>query len=324
MADQPSQNGKPRRGPRRAEDRVKGLLVMLPWLVKQGGPVELSEMAERFDISVEHLIKDLELATLCGRPPYTPADYIELIIEDGSVVATMSRFIEHSPALTVSEGLAVLTALKSANGIAGSESEEALSSLMQKLERVLASYMDTIDVDLASPDHLGELREALTKNETVAIQYFAPAKAEITEREITPAQIFTDRGRWYVRGYDSKSADERTFRVDRIQSAQRTGRTGKVLRLLSAPGRFFSANNKSLTLVKIEIGPSDEWVIDNYPVESVTKQGDGRSVVALYATSEHWMGRLLVRLSPDAKVLEPRRWRSLRRTTAQTILARYK
>ena len=47
------------RGPRSAEDRVKGLLVMLPWLVQERRAVPLIEMAENFGMSVQHLVKDL-------------------------------------------------------------------------------------------------------------------------------------------------------------------------------------------------------------------------------------------------------------------------
>ena len=121
------------RGPRSAEDRVKGLLVMLPWLVQGRRAVPLTEMAEHFGMSVQHLVKDLELATLCGRPPYTPDQYIELIIDEDTVFVSMPRFIENAPALTIAEGLAVLTALKSVQLIPGGASAVATNSLMAKL-----------------------------------------------------------------------------------------------------------------------------------------------------------------------------------------------
>jgi hypothetical protein len=160
------------RGPRSAEDRVKGLLVMLPWLVQERRAVPLTEMAEHFGMSVQHLVKDLELATLCGRPPYTPDQYIELIIDEDTVFASMPRFIENAPALTIAEGLAVLTALKSVQLIPGGASAVATNSLMAKLETVLAPHMEAIDVVISEPEHLAIMNSACDAKESVEIVYF--------------------------------------------------------------------------------------------------------------------------------------------------------
>jgi predicted DNA-binding transcriptional regulator YafY len=55
----------------------------------------------------------------------------------------------------------------------------------------------------------------------------------------------------------------------------------------------------------------------------VVKNQDGSIRVTLFATSEHWLGRLLVRLGPDTKVVSPRKWQKLRESTSSSILARY-
>jgi len=39
-----------------------------------------------------------------------------------------------------------------------------------------------------------------------------------TEREITPEQIFNDHDHWYVRGFDSKTKSERTFRIEVLRA----------------------------------------------------------------------------------------------------------
>lgn len=312
-----------KRGPRSAEERVKGLLLMLPWLAQQSGPVDLQTMADHFGISKENLVKDLELATVCGRPPYTPADYIELIIDEDTAVATVSRFIEHPQSLTRAEGVAVLTAIKSLQTLQGGTSNTTLNSLLTKLESVLGAELEALDVDLSDPEHRAVLDAALEAEESVEISYFVPARLEISERTISPAQIFMDRGRWYVRGHDSKADAERTFRIDRIESAKRTGKKGQILKRITAVGKFFGSDNDSLTKTTIELSRNGEWMLDNYPVESIETNTDGTKRVTLFVTSEHWLGRLLVRLGPDAKVVSPAKWKNLGASTAKQILKRY-
>jgi len=55
--------------PRGAEDRLRRLLVMLPWLMEEG-EVPLAEIAERFDLTEAQVTKELELVAMCGLPPY--------------------------------------------------------------------------------------------------------------------------------------------------------------------------------------------------------------------------------------------------------------
>ena len=58
-----------RRGPRGAEDRLRRLLVMLPWLMERG-EVSVAETAERFGLTEAEVVRDLELASMCGLPPF--------------------------------------------------------------------------------------------------------------------------------------------------------------------------------------------------------------------------------------------------------------
>jgi len=45
--------------------------------------------------------------------------------------------------------------------------------------------------------------------------------------------------------------------------------------------------------------------------------------VTMAVTSEHWLGRLLLRAGTDAHVVEPAKWTDLAARTARSVLARY-
>ena len=70
-----------------------------------------------------------------------------------------------------------------------------------------------------------------------------------------------------------------------------------------------------------------QWIIDRYPVdevEAVTGRGvTGAVEVVLPVASQWWLDRLLVRLGPDAEVLEPRDGGDGARRLAADILANY-
>ena len=97
-----------RRGPRRSGDRLRRLLVMLPWLMERG-EVPLAEMAARFELSEAELISDLELAALCGLPPFVD-ELIDVFIDEGTVFAGLPRLFTKPLRLTAPEGFALLSA----------------------------------------------------------------------------------------------------------------------------------------------------------------------------------------------------------------------
>ena len=71
-----------RSGPRGAEDRLRRLLVMLPWLMERG-EVSVAETAQRFDLTEAEIAKDLELVAMCGLPPFVD-ELIDVFIDDGN------------------------------------------------------------------------------------------------------------------------------------------------------------------------------------------------------------------------------------------------
>ena len=60
-----------RRGPRSAAQSFTGLLVMLPWIM-QRKRVKISTMAKQFGLTETELMDDIQMAAVCGVPPYSP------------------------------------------------------------------------------------------------------------------------------------------------------------------------------------------------------------------------------------------------------------
>ena len=81
--------------------RLHRLLAVLTWLARQGrAPV--TELAERFGISPDELIADLELAACCGLPPYTPDQLMAVSYTHLGTVNNLTAMLE--PILTVVMG----------------------------------------------------------------------------------------------------------------------------------------------------------------------------------------------------------------------------
>ena len=163
------------------------------------------------------------------------------------------------------------------------------------------------------------LAESAATGSELAITYFSPARAEMSSRAIVPRHVYTDGGNWYVVADDDRSQSRRTFRVDRIESAEATGRTVEV-EATSPPERFF--DDVDVPRATIRFGPDARWVLDQYPIDEVADSGDGWVEARLPVASERWLARLLIRLGPDAVLVEPAN-ENPAAAVARAVLARY-
>lgn len=311
-----------RRGPRPAHERLRRLLVMLPWLMERG-EVPVDEMADHFEVSATELVHDLELASMCGLPPYID-EMIDVWIDEGVVHAGVPRLFTRPLRLTAPEGFALLVAGRAAMQLPGAEAGGALDRALVKLAAALgggSSPGAEVVVDAPRPPATDDVAVAAAEGARLRITYWSAWRDERTTRVVTPRAVFLDRGNWYVVADDQASGEERRFRIDRIETWERTGEVDPLRGVQVPSGDDWFAGDRMPT-VTLVLGERARWAAERYPLVSRRETDAGLEVV-LTVASERWLGELLLRLGPDATVVEPATWSDLGPRTAASLLARY-
>ncbi|HNJ97367.1 MAG TPA: WYL domain-containing protein [Ilumatobacteraceae bacterium] len=308
----------PRRGPRPTAERLRRLLVILPWLMEQG-EVPVTDAATRFGLSDAELVRDLELASMCGLPPFVD-EMVDVFIDEGIIYAGVPRLFTRPLRITAPEGFALLAAARVARQVTGSAADDsALDRALAKLAAVLGD--EGLVVDTPAPPIVAQLGDAARNCQRLRIGYWSAHSDRTSEREITPRLVFTDRGRWYVIADDHLTGEERTFRADRIQHATPTGQVDEP-REVQAPALDSWFADADLPTAVLLVGRAGYWVAERYPTTSVTELGDGWRI-ELPVASERWLGELLLRLGATAVVEAPLQWRDLGARAAAEVLRRY-
>jgi proteasome accessory factor C len=307
---------------RTAEERLGRLLVMLPWLMERG-EAPLDEVAARFGMTASEVAADLELAAMCGLPPFVD-EMIDVFIDDDVVYVGVPRLFTRPLRLTAPEGFALVAAGRAAMQLPGADPTGPLGRGLDKLAAALGD--DDVVVDLPVPpaveERIGVITDAVHAVEVLRVEYWTPSRDEVSERTITPRRVFNDRGEWYVVADDGRSGERRTFRIDRFESIVRTGERGEpaVLGEVAAPEWFADGDLPHVTL---RLAPAATWVVERYPVDDVAPGDDGVVVARFPVASRRWLERLLLRLGTEAEVVDPPEWRSLGADVARRVLARY-
>lgn len=306
-----------RRGPRGTSDRLRRLLILLPWLMERR-EASLAETSRRFEISESELVRDLEMAAMCGLPPFLD-ELVDVYIDDGMVYAGVQRLFNRQLRLTAPEGFALLAAARIAMQLPGADPNGALARALAKLAAALGD--DTVVVDTPQPPATEAVAAAAAANQRLRITHWSPVADRRTEREITPRRVFVDGGAWYVIADDHLSGESRTFRLDRIETWHATGVTDSP-RVVEVPaiGSWFA--DADLPTARLHVPTSETWVAERYPTRSVTATPDGWELLVSIA-SERWLEQLLLRLGAGAYVIEPSEWVDLGARAANALLERY-
>ncbi len=287
-----------------AGERLQRLLSLVPWVVARDGP-RIEEVCARFDLAEEDLLADLETVFLVGLHPFSPDELIEVVIDDGRVWIRYADMFARPLRLTPGEGLALVAAGSGLLASPGAEPEGPLARGLAKLAAVLGvDPARALEVDLGrlSATTFDLLQAAVRERRQVEIDYYTFGRDERTRRTIEPWRVFSDGGQWYVVGHCHQASGERVFRLDRISDARPLPDTFTLP--ADEPPAAVPGPAPGDSRVVLDLEPAGRWVAEAYPVEEVVDRGGGRLRVTLRVGARPWLERLLLRLGPEARLVE--------------------
>ncbi|MGB2757734.1 MAG: WYL domain-containing protein [Acidimicrobiia bacterium] len=294
-------------------DRVLRVLAMLSWLTRNT-TTTVGALTERFDVSRQQLLKDLEsLIPFCGLPPYTPDRLIDVTIDGESVEVRFAEYFDDPISLTAEEGLNVVL---SAEGLfAADPGNEPLESAIRKLRAHLGVEFQT-DFD-AIPEIATVIATAIEQDRTVDMTYYSFHRDETTERVVDPLLRFWADGNWYMAGYCHTAQASRFFRFDRIRHIG-VGADPRTHTSVHAT-QFWDEMDTTRVLVSCpeEIGRSLERMV------SASRESLSESRWSFAVSEPLAIDRLIVMFGKDLQVLEPESLAARGQTMAARVLTKY-
>jgi proteasome accessory factor C len=305
-----------------AQDRLARLLAVVPWVAARDGPA-IAEVCQRFGVTEQDLLDDLDLLFLCGVYPFTPDALIEVDVADGRVWIRFADYFRRPLRLTPPEGLALLGAGSALVAVPGADPDGALARALDKLAAVLGVEADdsvAVELGPATPEVLDVVRRATAEHRRLELEYYSFGRDSSGTRLVEPWQVFNERGQWYLSGYCHAAGGERLFRVDRISGATLLAET--FTPPASLPERRTFHRSTDGPTVVLDLAPAAHWIAEQYPNLGVAAQAGGVLRVTLPISERAWFERLLLRGGPAVTVVEGDR--TIAPAAAARVLARYR
>lgn len=297
-------------------DRLVGILSILLQKEQTTAP----QLAEKFEVSVRTILRDLDVLSRAGIP---------IVTRQGSSggISILEGYRLDRTLLTGREMQDILAGLRSLDSVNGTNRYQCL---MEKLSAGSSEWVagdSSILIDLSEWDKknltvkIERIRSAIETEQELQFHYYGP-KGE-SERVVQPYYLIFRWSSWYLWGWCTQRQDWRLFKLGRMDGLAKTGQRFEK-RLAHYPDlrneRIFPGGIH----VRARFEPGCKWrLVEEFGAECFTVEPDGRLLFeADYTDVDNLMSWLLT-FGSAAELLEPAPLRERLRTKLEEMLKRY-
>lgn len=294
-------------------DRIVEILIQL----QSKRVVKAQELADRFDVSLRTIYRDIKSLEQAGVP---------LIGEAGMGYSIMDGYRLPPVSFSKEEALCFVATEKLAEKYLDKAGVALYSSALMKIKAILKSHDQDLVTNMQEniimrkqhvpifpekvPHVLSTAIEAIANKKQICIHYQGIKDDEAQIRIIEPIGIVHEIGFWYIVAYCLQREDFRQFRSDRIAQIE-TKDTNFSKRHISIDEYISTQNFHELPKIKARIlvnrhfAPYMRWQRTNYGYESEQKIDDKIEMTFLTRDIEHEFPRWLMMFADHIKIEEP-------------------
>ncbi len=262
------------------------------------GQATAPELAERFEVSVRTIYRDIDALSGAGIPVYTEAG------RNGGI-HLLNDFVLDKAVLSEAEKQEILAALQSIHitrNMDGSRTLQKLSALFQLHSE------NWLEVDFSrwgNPGYDNEtfelLKSAVIRHRNVKLRY-AGSYEEIRERTVQPYKLVYKAKAWYLQAFCTEKQDWRIFKLNRILELKALE---EGFSLLNPPGPIetFEGEYPKVTLRFPK--EMSYRVYDEFDKAQIQRQENGDLIVSANMPEDPWLIGFLLSFGTRVDILSP-------------------
>ena len=281
------------------------------------GQATAPELAEKFEVSVRTIYRDIDALSGAGVPIYAEAG------RNGGI-HLMNDFVLDKTVLSEEEKQEILTALQSINSMNNIGNNQTL----QKLSAIFnMSSENWLEVDFSRWGNNGTdnekfelLKSAVIHQKCVKITY-ANSYGTISERIIKPLKMSYKSMSWYLKAYCTEKQDYRIFKLTRIINFE-------VLTEVFCKSPFPELDDtleQCYNTIVLRFPKNMSYrVYDEFDKTMVSKKENGDLIVSAQMPEDEWLIGYLLSFGTQVDIIEPAYLKDIVAEQAQKIYEKYK
>lgn len=292
-------------------------LFKIVYYLLDKGQATASELAEKFEVSVRTIYRDIDALSGAGIPVYAEAG------RNGGI-HLMKGFVLDKVVLSEEEKQEILAALQSINPV----NNIGINQTLQKLSAIFnISTENWLEVDFSRWGNKGTgnkkfelLKSAVIHQKCVKITY-ANSYGTINERIVQPLKMLYKSMSWYLKAYCTEKQNYRIFKLARIIDLE-------VLTESFCKSSFPELNETlrdTYNTIVLRFPESMSYrVYDEFDKTQVSKERNGDLTVSVEMPEDEWLTGYLLSFGTQVDIIEPAYLKAIVAEQAQKIYEKYK
>lgn len=273
-------------------------LFKIVYYLLDKGPVTAAELAERFEVSVRTIYRDIDALSSAGIPVYTEAG------RNGGI-HLLSDFVLNQIVLSGQEKQEILSVLQGLSAVSNGYGTDILEKLSALFNVHSANWLE------ADFSRWGEknrdngkfeiLKTAVLQRRCITIRY-AGSDGTVGERVIQPLKLYYKSKDWYLKAYCRLRQEFRLFKINRILEWELSEEIFEPMFFPELPDiRGQEYDNIILRFSKT----AAYRVYDEFDLNQIRIEKNGSLTVTADMPEDHWLTGYLLSFGGEVEIIQP-------------------
>ena len=273
-------------------------LFKIVYYLLDKGQATAPELAEKFEVSVRTIYRDIDSLSEAGIPIYAETG------RNGGI-RLMNDFVLNKAVLSEDEKKEILSALQSINATPNIDNSQTLQKLSAMFH---VSGENWLEVDFsrwgnkeADNEKFELLKSAVIHCRSVKIHY-ANSSQIISERVVEPCKLVYKSNAWYLKAFCTEKQALRIFKLNRILDLELLNECFQRRDFLEPT----EASQEEYKEIVLRFPKEMAYrVYDEFDKAQVQKQANGDLIVSAKMPEDAWLTGFLLSFGTQADILSP-------------------
>lgn len=292
-------------------------LFKIIYFILEKGRVTAPELAEKFEVSVRTIYRDVDVISSAGIPIYVTTG------RSGGI-QILDNYVLDKAFFSDKEKHDILSAMQSLSVVDNTYERELLTKLSALFNTQPENW---VEVDFSrwgskTQDNakFERLKNAAISHKVVTIVYVS-SYFKKTKRNIHPLKLYYKSKEWYVKAYCTEKNDFRLFKINRIIDCEILDEDFIPVEF---PELIDTAQNDYNKIVLRFPKEMAYRVYDEFSEDEITEQENGDFIAAAFMPEDTWLIGYLLSYGEYVEVIEPAYLRKVLSDEANKIYKKYK
>ncbi|BCJ98955.1 helix-turn-helix transcriptional regulator [Anaerocolumna chitinilytica] len=295
-------------------------LFQIVYILLHKKTITAKELAERFEVSVRTIYRDIDTLSSAGIPIYASQG-------KGGGISLLDDYVLDKSVLSEREQNEILYALQGLSITQAPETDKVLAKLNSLFNKNRTNWIEVDFSPWGSDEKRASqftiIKDAILSRRILEFNYYS-SSGEKSFRIVEPVKLVFKVNAWYLQGFCLTKNTDRFFKITRMSDVVMTEELFSEKSLKESSDNNQIEKTQSWIEVRLKISAQGAYrVYDEFDENDIIKNKDDSFTITTSLPDNRWLIQYILSFGADIEVLAPQNIRDILRKELELIIRKY-